>query len=219
MKKIYAVNGSPRKNKNTATMLEKFTEGVSSIGDVEVKLIQLSDYNFKGCMGCHACKMDNDTIYGKCQIKDDIYDLLRELQMADGIVFGSPIFFHNTTAAMRALLERFLYQSLNLQTDNVSSAPKEIYTTCIYTFGMPERMKAQFHEDALFQDNKKSLEMLFKKESNYLCAYNCARLDLSNNYRISKSSFLYQQDGKIADTYCLEAYKAGQNMALKIKEE
>ena len=47
MKKIYAVNGSPRKNGNTAQLLKKALEGAASVG-AEVKFIQLADLNFSG---------------------------------------------------------------------------------------------------------------------------------------------------------------------------
>lgn len=57
MKKIYGVNGSPRKNGNTAELLTSFLKGVEDAGDAEVTLINLIDYNFTGCRSCLAVNL------------------------------------------------------------------------------------------------------------------------------------------------------------------
>ena len=53
--KILAVNGSPRKNWNTATLLGKALEGATSQG-AETEFDHLYDLNFKGCQSCFSCK-------------------------------------------------------------------------------------------------------------------------------------------------------------------
>ena len=53
--KVMAVNGSPRKDWNTGTLLNKALEGAKSIG-AETEFIHLYDYSFKGCISCFACK-------------------------------------------------------------------------------------------------------------------------------------------------------------------
>lgn len=58
MKKIMIIDGGPRKNFNTASMLQKFAEGAQSISsDVDVKTIRLYDMDYKGCMSCMVCKI------------------------------------------------------------------------------------------------------------------------------------------------------------------
>ena len=47
--KVIAINGSPRRNWNTATLLEKTLEGAASEG-AETELIHLYDLDFKGCI-------------------------------------------------------------------------------------------------------------------------------------------------------------------------
>ena len=87
MKKIFAVNGSPRKNGNTAQLLQKALEGAAGVG-AEVKLIQLADLNFSGCRSCFACKkLENPAPV--CVLKDDLAETLKELLHADGIIMGS----------------------------------------------------------------------------------------------------------------------------------
>ena len=53
--KLLAINGSPRKRWNTATLLEKALEGAASRG-AETELVHLYDIDFKGCVSCFACK-------------------------------------------------------------------------------------------------------------------------------------------------------------------
>jgi multimeric flavodoxin WrbA len=57
MKAIF-INGSPRKNKNTAQMLEAAMQGAQHAG-AETELIQLYDLHYQGCKSCFACKQKN----------------------------------------------------------------------------------------------------------------------------------------------------------------
>ena len=58
MKKIIIIDGGPRRNMNTAQMLQKFAEGAQSAGEhIEVKTYRLYDLDYKGCMSCMACKL------------------------------------------------------------------------------------------------------------------------------------------------------------------
>ena len=67
MKKIVIVDGGPRKNMNTAQLLQRFSEGAKSVGeDVEVKIVRLYDIDYKGCTSCMACKL-------KGQVSDITY--------------------------------------------------------------------------------------------------------------------------------------------------
>ena len=53
MKKIIIIDGGPRRNMNTAQMLQKFVEGAQSVGEhIEVKTFRLYDLDYKGCMSC-----------------------------------------------------------------------------------------------------------------------------------------------------------------------
>jgi len=51
--KVLAINGSPRKKWNTATLLEKALEGAASLG-AETELVHLYDLDYKGCTSCSA---------------------------------------------------------------------------------------------------------------------------------------------------------------------
>ena len=88
MKKIIIIDGGPRKNFNTASMLQMVGEGASSVSnEIGVKLVRLYEFDYKGCMSCMACK-----IKGKasniCKFKDALTPLLEEIAQADGLVLG-----------------------------------------------------------------------------------------------------------------------------------
>ena len=55
MKKVYAINGSPRRNKNTATLLDKVLEGVKeALPDAVTERIDLYGLKYTGCVSCFA---------------------------------------------------------------------------------------------------------------------------------------------------------------------
>lgn len=57
MRKIVIIDEGPRRNMNTAHMLQRFAEGAKSAGaDIEVKTYRLYDLDYKGCMSCMAQK-------------------------------------------------------------------------------------------------------------------------------------------------------------------
>jgi multimeric flavodoxin WrbA len=134
--RILAVNGSPRKNWNTSTLLHKALEGATSQG-AKTEFIHLYDLNFKGCQSCFACKTIGGKSYGKCARKDDITSILERVSDCDGIILGSPVYVGIATSAMRAFLKRLLFPYVVY--DGVSTLfPKKIKTGFIYTMNMTE---------------------------------------------------------------------------------
>lgn len=133
--KVMAINGSPRKNKNTATLLTKALEGASSCG-AETELIHLYDQNYKGCVSCFACKLKNGKSYGKCALKDDLTPILEKVSNANAIIFGSPIYLHSVTGAMRSFLERLIFQYLVYDTNHSSLFKRKIPAGFIYTMNV-----------------------------------------------------------------------------------
>lgn len=108
--KIVAVNGGPRKGKNTDQMLDAFIEGVKQKNpEAEVQVIRLYDYVFTGCRSCFACQLKKNRDDLQCWLKDDMTQLLKDTYHADGIVFASPIYYCNVSAQLRAFWERLMY--------------------------------------------------------------------------------------------------------------
>lgn len=99
--KVLGIVGSKRKNGNTSYLVKKTLESMEC-ENIETDIIFLGDYNISGCTGCEGC---SDTY--KCVIKDDMQKLYPLILEADAIVTGSPTYFYNITAIMKAFIERF----------------------------------------------------------------------------------------------------------------
>lgn len=101
--KVVAINGSPRKGGNTEILLNAVLAPLEEAG-VETKIIQVGGKNIHGCRGCWACRKLQDR---KCAFKDDILnDLLEELFSADALIFGTPSYFADMTAELKAFIDR-----------------------------------------------------------------------------------------------------------------
>ena len=132
MKKIIIIDGGPRKTFNTASMLQKFAEGASSVSnEIEVKTVRLYGLDYKGCMSCMACKIKGKAS-NVCKFKDALTPILEDIADADGLVLGSPNYFGEITAQMRAFLERLAFPWLSYN-DHSLTAPKRMPVVLIET--------------------------------------------------------------------------------------
>jgi multimeric flavodoxin WrbA len=101
--KVIAFNGSGRKDGNTAILLNAVLEEISKEG-IETELIQLAGKAPQGCIACYKCFENKDQ---KCAVtKDRLNEYLTKIIEADGILFGSPVYFADATAGIKALIER-----------------------------------------------------------------------------------------------------------------
>lgn len=141
--KIIAINGSPRKKWNTATLLENVLEGAMDKG-ANTELIHLYDLNYKGCRSCLSCKRQNMKSYGTCCINDDLKPLFDKISQADAIVLGSPIYFGNVTAEMRAFLERFLFQYMTYSNPPTNTYRGSLKVGFVYTMNVKEDVFQSF---------------------------------------------------------------------------
>ena len=155
---VIAINGSPRKNGNTATILNKALEGASSQGST-TELINLYDLNFKGCVSCFACKLKGGKSYGKCAYKDDLTPVLEKIESADAVILGSPIYFSEVTGEMRSFMERLLFPYLAYDKNYSSLNEKKKSIGLIYTGNVPESMIKEVEYDRILS----RYENLFEK--------------------------------------------------------
>jgi multimeric flavodoxin WrbA len=139
MKRIIIIDGGPRKNFNTAAMLQKFAEGAGSVSDqIEVKTVRLYDLDYRGCMSCMACKIKGKAS-NVCRFKDALTPVLEDVAGADGLVLGSPIYFGDVTGQMRTFLERLAFPWLSYN-DYSLTAPKRMPVVLVETMnGTPDR--------------------------------------------------------------------------------
>lgn len=151
MKKIMVIDGGPRKTMNTAALLEKVAEGIASAGkDIEVKHVRLYDLNYKGCMSCMACKLKGKAS-NVCKFRDALTPILEEVSVADGLVMGSPIYFGEVTAQLRAFLERLEFPWLSYS-DYSMTAPKRMPVVLCYTMNAtPQQSQGIYQNMAMME--------------------------------------------------------------------
>lgn len=113
MVKALFINGSPRKNFNTAQLLQKAMEGAAAAG-AEVEMVNLYDrtLNYKGCMSCFACKIKGGK-KGVCSFPDDLKPIMERAVEADVLVCGAPVYCGYPTAGLRAFMERLIFPAVN----------------------------------------------------------------------------------------------------------
>ena len=99
--KILGLSCSPRKGGNTVILLEEALSGAQQEG-AETELFSVSGKDIRPCDGCYACRT------GKCHIKDDMQPLYDKMVEADGIIFGTPIYYYSMTGQAKIIIDRMI---------------------------------------------------------------------------------------------------------------
>jgi multimeric flavodoxin WrbA len=103
MTKVLAINGSPRKDGNTSILIRTILKELEQEG-IGTETVQIGGKKVHGCMACMKCFENRD---GKCVIDDDLVNTcIGKMSKADGIIFGSPVYFLDVTSEMKALIDR-----------------------------------------------------------------------------------------------------------------
>lgn len=98
---ILVVTGSPRKNGNTEIMAEEFARCAIEAGH-QVTVRNLSISKVEPCIACQYCFTHD----GVCVQKDDMNDILNDLNSADMLVLASPIYWFDVSAQMKCFIDR-----------------------------------------------------------------------------------------------------------------
>ena len=104
--KVLVLMGSPRKQGNTAALLEPFCEQLQQ-GGADVEVVWLYDKEIQPCVACRSCQKDW-TIFG-CSRSDDGQELFDKVLACDLLVLATPIYAWYCTPPMKALLDRLVY--------------------------------------------------------------------------------------------------------------
>ena len=101
--KVLAINGSPRKNGNTAQLIDEVFKVLQTY-DVETEQVQVGGELIRGCNACYVCKKKADK---KCHNDEDLINpLIEKMIEADGIIMASPTYFSNVSAELKAVIDR-----------------------------------------------------------------------------------------------------------------
>lgn len=105
--KVVAFNGSPRKDGNTNILLEHVLKPVQEAG-IDTEIVHIGGGRVK--QGCTACGVCREVKNKKCVIDTDIVnECIEKMIEADGIIFGTPSYFADMTAELKALIDRAGY--------------------------------------------------------------------------------------------------------------
>jgi multimeric flavodoxin WrbA len=158
--KALGFNGSPRKNKNTATLVNKALEGAASEG-AKTEIVHLYDIDYKGCSSCLSCKLKGGASYGRCAVRDGLTPFLDEIRNADALILGSPNYIGSPSAAFKAFLERLTYPYVAYSTTMPSLFPKCLPTGFIYTMSSNDFWMKEAGYDHPVRFIERALGMIF----------------------------------------------------------
>ena len=104
--KVLAFNGSPRTKGNTYFLLKSVCDILEKSG-IETEIINIGARSIHGCIACGKCREKGND---QCIFSDDIVnECVDKIKEADGIILGSPVYFGNMTAQMKAFIDRVGY--------------------------------------------------------------------------------------------------------------
>ncbi len=103
--KVLIINGSPRKDGNTAISLNEMVKIFEADG-IETEIVQIGNKDVRGCIACNSCGEK-----GKCVFDDVVNELAPKFEEADGLVIASPVYYASANATLIACLDRLFYST------------------------------------------------------------------------------------------------------------
>ncbi len=102
--KALLINGSPNEKGCTYTALSEVAATLEENG-VETKIVPIGKQPIRGCIGCGGCAGKNRCVFNE----DPVNALIEEMETADALVIGSPVYFASPNGNLTSLLDRFFY--------------------------------------------------------------------------------------------------------------
>lgn len=101
--KVFAINGSARKDGNTAILI-RHVFGELEKENIATELVQLAGKPVQGCIACYKCFANKDK---RCVVTGDaVNECIAKMIEADAIILGTPTYFADCSAQMKALIDR-----------------------------------------------------------------------------------------------------------------
>ena len=210
---VIGINGSPRKQWNTATLVAKALEGAAAQG-AQTELFHLYDLDFKGCTSCFACKTRGGKSYGRCAMQDGLTPVLDKIATADALVVGSPVYFGSVTGETRSFMERLLFPYLTYTVPYGTLFPKKLATAFIYTMNVTEERSREFgYEYFIKMDERYTQLLLGTAES--LCAFDTCQVDDYSKVVIESFDPVHKakRQSEALPLDCQQAFDLGRRLA------
>lgn len=151
--KILNILGSPRKNGNTAKVLDLYEENLRNKGH-SVERIRITDYQINGCLECWACTKSNDK--PGCVQKDDVQSIFEKMFSSDAIVYASPLIGWDISSQIKSLFDRHFSIVKGYGTPNHKSFIENKVISLLITCMGPQ------------ENNTDLVEEFFNRFSNYI---------------------------------------------------
>lgn len=156
MKKIVAINASPRSVWNTAQLVKEAALGAKGQNAQVVVYDLYKLEKFTGCISCFGCKLPANL--GKCICKDGLTEVLEDIRTADGLIIGSPNYLGDLTAGFRALYERLIFQYISYKKENPNYSERKIPVLMIMTSNADRDFYDQIGYTAMLEKYKANFE-------------------------------------------------------------
>ena len=208
--KTIILNGSPRKNWNTAMLLKEAEKGAREVGS-ETEYIDLYDLQFTGCRSCMACKR-KDGERCKCFWKDDLSPVIDRIFQADSLIIGSPIYLGDITSQVHALIERLHFCALSY--DDYSNYFKgKVNVGIILTMNAP---KGYYEQSYL--GKAKEVEQIFSALNGNVEVYAaCDTLQVNDYSKFNMAGFSEEHKKEMRELQfpvdLEEAFRLGERLA------
>ena len=106
--KVLLINGSPRKNGNTATALAEVQRQLKEEG-MESELVWIGNKPIRGCCACGQCKAKGS---GQCVFDDDICNQISaKFAESDALIVGSPVYYGQPNGALLSIIQRAFFSN------------------------------------------------------------------------------------------------------------
>ncbi len=104
--KVLLINGSPNEHGCTDLALREVAGALEANG-ISTEMLWIGKGAVRGCIACGGCKGK-----GRCVFGDDaVNKAIEQMQQADGLVVGSPVYYASANGSVVALLDRMFYAS------------------------------------------------------------------------------------------------------------
>ena len=205
---VIAINGSPRKNGNSAAMLEAAMRGAAEAGAV-CERMDLFDLDYKGCVSCFGCKLLGGKSFGRCAQRDELTPVLDKILNADVLLLATPLYFGEVPGAVRNLFERIWFPGQMYAKDYRSAYTKRVKVGLMYTMNVPVE---KFYQGVI-GGHVQNFNMLLGK-TEYVTAVDTMQFDDYSKY----ASEMFDGEAKkhrhetVFPKECEKAYEMGKRL-------
>lgn len=104
--KVVLFNGSYKPNGNTFRALSEIAKTLNDEG-IETEICHIGGKPIRDCIACGACQKIK-----KCIFDDDVAnEWLKKAKEADGVIFGTPVYYAHASGRLQSVMDRMFYSS------------------------------------------------------------------------------------------------------------